>query len=482
MHKHETPACLLHCLAIQGSPLDLASLNSSRSSNTTSDPSTISATSALSLNTSIPVVSNITQKGTTTSGLVTIVKTIELIPQPASGDSSTRSRGFSDQSSGAGARQTKLATISPSAKLSATSSRISLSGQVPAPYAADQLDKSSMLQPIVVGGITYAPEYLADHASSSDGLDHVAFSLWQGEGGLPPVVVGGLTYTQVAKGFQSGMLPTGPVNVVTAVTETGKVAVISMMKGSESRPAHSISMPTQYSAVSKASSPMLSRFESLTLPSSTSSLALPVASKAFVPLGSTVVSVNGTNLSSSGPATMDDRSIISLASGGLVIGSSTFPPTTPSPTTAITTNNTTIAPTSVFATMSSQFIIPASPSTFIIASQTFTAYPSGLAIAGTEVFQGSTAITVSGTAISLGRSDIVIGTSTVPFASITGLGAALSSGLVPTVTNAPGVGSGTTATATSATESHRSAGGISGRKVEMVMVWLVITSVFIAMR
>ena len=391
-----TPIISLHySQAIQESPLDRASLSASNLSTTTSNASTVSAIPALDLTTSLPVSPNVSQEGTATSGRVTVVKTIELIPQPVSGDSGARSNGFSERSPGASVRQTKLATISPSAKLSAISSGLSLSGQVSAPHATGQLDKSSMLQPIIVGGITYASNNAADHASRSNGLDHVAMSLWHGEAGLPPVIAGGLTYTQVAKDLHSGLLPAGPMNVEKAVTETGKLAAISLIKGSESHLAHPISMPTQYLAAPGALSAVLSQSESLTLP------------------------------------------------------------------------------TSSFAAISSQLIIPASPSVFIIASQTFTAYPSGLAIAGNEVFQGSTAITVSSTTISLGRSDIVVGTSTVPFASITGLGAALSSGLVPTVTSAPGVGSGPAATATSAKESHQSAGGESGRRVEMVIVWLL---------
>ena len=353
---------LLHCQATQIPPLDRASLSASNLSSTTSNASTVSATLTLNLITNTPVFSKISRNGAATSGLVTILKTIELIPQPVSGNSSAR------------------------------------------PNPAGDLVNPSMLQPIIVGGITYAPENAADHASISDGLERVASRLWQGKAGLPPVIVGGLTYTQVAKGLQSGMLPTGPMSVATAATETGKLAAISLMKGSESHLAHSISMRTQYLVGSGASRSVLSQSESLTLS------------------------------------------------------------------------------TSSFAAVSRQLIIPASPSVFVIASQTFTAYPSGLAIADTEVFQGSTAITVSGTTISLGRSDIVIGTSTVPFASITGLGAALSSGLVPIVSSAPGAGSGPIAKATSAKESHQSSGGESGRKVGMVMVWLVIIAVFIAMR
>ncbi len=116
-----------------------------------------------------------------------------------------------------------------------------------------------------------------------------------------------------------------------------------------------------------------------------------------------------------------------------------------------------------------QSIIPASPPIFTIASETFTAYPRGLAISGTEVFQGSTAITLSGTVISLGSSEVVIGTSTIPFASVTGLGAAISSGL-GAGGSVSGGGFGPTATSTGAKESHVSAAGQLEVRGNM-MVW-----------
>ena len=120
--------------------------------------------------------------------------------------------------------------------------------------------------------------------------------------------------------------------------------------------------------------------------------------------------------------------------------------------------------------ISAQSIIPASPPIFTIAGETFTAYPSGLAISGTEVFQGSTAITLSGTAISLGSSEVVIGTSTIPFASVTGLGAAISSGL-GAGGSVSGGGFGHTATVTGPKESHVSAAGQLEVRGNMMMVW-----------
>ncbi len=135
-----------------------------------------------------------------------------------------------------------------------------------------------------------------------------------------------------------------------------------------------------------------------------------------------------------------------------------------------TTTSGALAPTSSFGMITVQSIIPASPPVFTIAGETFTAYPSGLAISGTEVFQGSTAITLFGTAISLGSSEVVIGTSTIPFASVTGLGAAISSGL-----GAGGIvsggGFGPTATSTGAKESQVSAAGQLEVKGSVAMVW-----------
>jgi len=112
-----------------------------------------------------------------------------------------------------------------------------------------------------------------------------------------------------------------------------------------------------------------------------------------------------------------------------VIGSSTYAYATPASNAAVTTT--------------------AIPFVFTIAGDVFTANAQGLAIAGTEIFRGSAAVTISGTPISLGTSDLVVGTSTVPLASVSGLGTARtgSSGLggLTTVASAtPGPkGSGT---------------------------------------
>lgn len=152
--------------------------------------------------------------------------------------------------------------------------------------------------------------------------------------------------------------------------------------------------------------------------------ALTAGGKAFTPLGSTAVLVNGTTLSLSGPAITDNGTVLSLASGGIVVGSSTYAYAAPASNPAVTTTSN-----------------AAIPSVFTADGNTFTAYGKGLAIDGTQVLQGSSAVFVSGTPISLGTTGLVIGTSTVPLASVTGLGPALSGGLgSPTPTASAGSG------------------------------------------
>lgn len=96
------------------------------------------------------------------------------------------------------------------------------------------------------------------------------------------------------------------------------------------------------------------------------------------------------------------------------------------------------------------------------------------------MFQGSSAITLSGTAISLDSSDIVIGASTIPFASVTRLGAALSSGLA-TLPTGSGSGSGPTATSTGVKEAHRWAAGRLRPSEVIVEVWLILIIIAITM-
>ena len=116
---------------------------------------------------------------------------------------------------------------------------------------------------------------------------------------------------------------------------------------------------------------------------------LTAGSKAFMPLGSTAVAVNGATLSLNGPEIKDHGTVLSLGSGGLVVGASTYAFATPAPSAAATAQ---------------QF-----PITTILSAggQTFTANPSGFSIADTTLSPGSPALTISGTLISLGTSGIL---------------------------------------------------------------------------
>lgn len=137
---------------------------------------------------------------------------------------------------------------------------------------------------------------------------------------------------------------------------------------------------------------------------------------AFTPLDSTAVLVNDTTLFLSGPALTEDSTILS--------DSSTYAFAVPASNAAVTTTGD-----------------AAMPSVFTIDGGTFTASGKGLAIDGTAVFQGSSAVTISGTPISLGPTGLMIGTSTVPLASVTGLGPPLSRNFTSTIP-APSAGSG----------------------------------------
>ena len=440
------------------------------------------------------------------------------------------------------AQQAKLPTISPPAEPeSSFEQRHSPSLQATISQPIDQSGKTPMLPPIIVGGITYVLvhayhthsntilwqqnsrssqtesegvawyEYYVKHDSEPDGLDHETLKSGQTQIGLPPVVVGGLTYKPVGKGFKPGWQTTAPVDISGSAKETAKPAAnpsvgegmltansqysaspgvlstLSIQSQSALPPASSnlglgsqtmTALPGR-SGLMLGSSTLLPGSPTITVTSESPFGSLTVADKTFIPLGNTAISIDGTTLSISGPAMTENGTVLSLASGGLVVGSSTFALPTPAPYAVATTTSWAFTPTPAFA-VSGQSVVPASPTTFVIEGQTFTAYPSGLAIDGTEVFQGSTAITLSGTAISLGSSEIVIGASTIPFASVTGLGAALSSGL-PTVGSTSSVGFGPTLTGTASTKgSHQSAAGQLRIPGKMVMVWLAMIALTIA--
>ncbi|CAD6594120.1 MAG: hypothetical protein ASARMPREDX12_008151, partial [Alectoria sarmentosa] len=352
-----------------------------------------------------------------------------------------------------------MPTISAPAKL-ASSSGINPSSRshlkIPQPF--DQASKRPGLQPIVVGDITYVPvhavhtysngipweeksqpsqtqpgavewyEYFAKHESNFDqgNRDEGGSESPADQAGLPPVIVGGLTYTPHGKGFESGWRTSGPEMVSGLSIKSEQLATLPLVEvGSTMSQVKggSIAASPQYYRTPGALGLVQTRSPSLTSPSAASF----ISNSALLP-GSPPIIVNSASYSLN-PATSPSDPAMTITTG-------------------------VFEPTSSFA-ISGQSVIPASPFTFTIAGDTLTAYPSGLAIDGTEVFEGNTAITVSGTPISLGSSDIVIGTRTIPIASVTGLGPALSSGLSTTASAiASGDSSGPTLSSQSGKSSH----------------------------
>lgn len=492
--------CLLDLQAVQASPLASTSSTSSSPLSAVSGASTISVapslnwTANLSINATLQntLFSSGSANTANISRPVTVVKTIDLIPQPVPSNPSAGASESLEPTklipnapiSASNSQQAKMPTLSAPAKLASSSGpNPSSRSQLLIPQPFNQAIKRPKLQPIVVGGITYAPvhtihtysngipweeksrpsqtqsgavewhEYFAKHESNFDqgNRDEGGSESQAGQAGLPPVVVGGLTYTPVGKGFESGWRTSAPEIVAGLSIKSEQLATSPLVElGSTMSQVLGDSMAAspQYAPTPGALGPVQTRSPSLTSPTTASVIS------------------NSTLLPGSPPITVDSASY------------SLNPATSPS-NPAMTTTTGVFEPTSSFA-ISGQSVIPASPPTFTIAGDTFTAYPSGLAIDGTEVFEGSTVITVSGTPISLGSLDIVIGTRTISIASITGLGPALSSGLSITASAiASGDSSGPTLSSQSGKSSHQSAAGQLRISENTVIAWLVLVALVI---
>ncbi|CAD6584029.1 MAG: hypothetical protein ASARMPRED_001582 [Alectoria sarmentosa] len=492
---------LLGLQAVQASPLASTSSTSSSPLSAVSGASTISVAPSLSwtanLSTNATLRSSLFINGSANtaniSRPVTVVKTIDLIPQPRpSSPSAGASESFGPIKnlipnaplSASKSQQAKLPTISAPAKLEGSSGiNPSSRSQLQMPQSFNQASKRPGLQPIVVGGITYAPahaahtysngipweeksrpsqtqpgavewhEYFAKHESNFDqgNRDGGGSESPADQAGLPPVIVGGLTYTPLRKGFESGWRTSAPEMVAGLSSESEQLAtspLVEVWSTMSQVQGGSIAASPQYAPTPDALGLVQTQSPSLTSPSTASFIS------------------NGALLPGSPPIMVNSASY------------SLNPATSPSDS-AMTTTTGVFEPTSSFA-ISGQSVIPASPFTFTVAGDTFTAYPSGLAIDGTEVFEGSTAITVSGTPISLGSSDIVIGTRTIPIASITGLGPALSSGLSTTASAiASGDSSGPTLSSQSRKSSRQSVAGHLKVLGNTVIAWLVLIALVI---
>ena len=140
--------------------------------------------------------------------------------------------------------------------------------------------------------------------------------------------------------------------------------------------------------------------------------ALSAGNVAFTPLPGGSAIVGTSTLTVSGFAITSSGSVLSLAPGGLVVGSSTYAFATPvyQPVAPSTTTQTVPITTALH-----------------VAGHSFTANPSQFSINGTTISAGGPGVTLNGTPVSLDRSgNLAVGTSTVALES-TSLGAATTS-------------------------------------------------------
>ena len=139
--------------------------------------------------------------------------------------------------------------------------------------------------------------------------------------------------------------------------------------------------------------------------------ALLAGNVAFTPLLGGLAIVGSSTLSLFGPAITSSGSILSLASGGLVVGSSTY---------AFASS----AFNPVAPTVTKEVPIT---TTLDIGGQSFTANPSKFRINGMTISAGGPGVTLNGTPVSLdGSGNLVLGTSTVALES-TSIGSAATS-------------------------------------------------------
>ena len=139
--------------------------------------------------------------------------------------------------------------------------------------------------------------------------------------------------------------------------------------------------------------------------------ALWAGNVAFTPLLGGSAIVGSSTLSLSGAAVTSSGSVLSLASGGLVVGSSTYAFATPASNPAASSTTEEIPITTAL----------------VVAGQSFTANPSAFLINRTTISAGGPGVTLSGTPVSLDKSgNLAVGTSTVALES-TSIGPAATS-------------------------------------------------------
>lgn len=197
---------------------------------------------------------------------------------------------------------------------------------------------------IVIGGITYTPVTTTATPSPQRPAIFSFSGTTLTQGGAAVTISG----TRISLGPSGVLIGTSSLPIATAAAPptssllTVNFQTLTALPGSEQgfELAHSTLLPgspgitlsgTLYS-LNTAGSLIVgpSTIPLATANSNSNGAALTAAGETFTPLGSTAVVVNGTTLSLGGPAITDDHGIrLSLASNGIVIGSSTFAYATP---------------------------------------------------------------------------------------------------------------------------------------------------------
>lgn len=270
--------------------------------------------------------------------------------------------------------------------------------------------------------------------------------------GQPALAVSGVTVSVGQAGIVIGsntlsLPPAAPATVFSAgghtITSSAGAVLVAGQTINSGAPAIIIPGAT----VSLGSSGLAIGTSTIALPTLAGSpSALTVAGQTFTAVPSGVV-ISGSTLLPGAPAITMSGTPVVLGSSGLVVGTSTIALPTPTPsasaftvagqTFAAVPGGVVIAGSTLLAggpaaTISgtrvsvgtSNIIVGSSTATisnaiaastaFTVGGQTFTAYPSGVPIAGTTLQAGGPPITISGTAISLGSSGLIIGSSTIP--------------------------------------------------------------------
>ena len=212
--------------------------------------------------------------------------------------------------------------------------------------------------PIVIGGMTYTPV----PASPTSLLQSAAVFSFGGtaltQGGKAVMVSG----TLMSLGISAFVVGTSSIPLSTPASTTSLLAIgsqtLTALAGSEGgfEIDHSTLLPGSSGIAISGTTYSINGADSLVVGTSTIALAtvgssdksnsvLTAGGETFTPLGSTAVVVDGTTLSIGGSAITENGTRVSLASNGLLVGSSTFAYATPvvNSATVSTTSGTTLS-------------------------------------------------------------------------------------------------------------------------------------------